>query len=108
MGHLKGHACLSSPASGPSPHGQQPPLEPLPLTAHALAGAAQGAREGSPLLTFSSRHLLLRARVLELFQAEAVETSLAPGQQGHVGLQPAEQFVCGDGGLSAADCPRAR
>lgn len=86
-----GHGCLFSPASGPTPHGQQHSLAPLPFMlpipqAHALAGVARGAREVSPLLMFFSCRLL-GALVPELFQAEALETPQAPEQQGSVGVQ---------------------
>ena len=84
------HRCLFSPAAGPTLHGQQHPLAPLPFAlpirrAHALAGAARGAREGSPLITFFLCHLA-GVLVPELFQAEAVGMPQAPDQQGDFGL----------------------
>ena len=77
------------------------------LPGHALAGVARGAREGPPLLTFFScclRGVLGPAP----FQAEAVDVPQAPGQQGGVGLQPAEQFVLAEAALSPAVCPHGR
>ena len=75
------------------------------LPGHTLAGVAWGAREGPPL-TFFSRclHAVLGPAP---FQAEAVDVPQAPGQQGSVGLQLAEQFIFAEGALSPAVCPHA-
>ena len=75
------------------------------LLGHTLGGVARGAREGPPL-TFFSR--CLRAVLGPApFQAEAVDVPQAPGQQGSVGLQLAEQFIFAEGALSPAVCPHA-